>query len=461
MGVLAVAGMASGQTCNPPITSGPDVIVGDIIGPQNYTGTATVDAFSVGTVSCNIGTQGVLWFSGSTGHPNSPLHPVIGQGLYKLKNGRFEQLGQSWLKHAFFALSETLCCTSCQSTDGSTLGVRCADTYTAARNGTQSGMGPKWQVNASTGVFPYPPANPSFSGQIARRLQAKVADLEPSSATVLYFVSAQYVTQDDAAFMGGINRYNNESYRQASMTGSGSAWNMGLLSTTQRAQAGIRAWKANDSAVRSSDVLVPGDGLFIVASKATDLGGGQWHYEYAIENLDSDRSGGGFTIPLQPGTVLTNIGFHDVDYTDGDGIGNVNFSGTDWTATVSADHITWATQAFAENASANALRWDTLYNFRFDANAAPVTGGGSATLTLFKPGTPSDMSTGAIEIPGNPPTCPCEFNHDGALNSSDFFDYLNAFFALDPAADFDGNGSVTSDDFFGFVNCFLTPPAGC
>src|SRR5262249_21207617 len=141
--------------------------------------------------------------------------------------------------------------------------------------------------------------------------------------------------------------------------------------------------------------------------------------------------------------------------------GNVNFSGTDWTATVASDNITWSTETFVQNPNANALRWDTLYNFRFDANAAPVDGGGSATITLFKPGTPSVMSTGSIALPGNPPNCPCEFNHDGVLTSSDFFDYLNAFFALDLSADFDGNGSVTSDDFFGFVNCFLTPPAGC
>lgn len=457
LGILATAGMAFGQpgTCNPANTTGPDVIVGDIIGPQNYTGTATVDSFSVGTVSCNIGSQPVAWRAGTQ------FHPVIGQGLYKLKNGRFEQLGQSWLKYAFYALSETLCCSGCQPTDGSILGVHCADTYTASRNGSQGGLGPKWQVNASTGVFPASPANPAFTGSVARRLQAKVADLEPSSATVLYFASAQYVTQDDAQFMGGINRYNNESYRQATMSGSGSAWNMGLTASTQRGQPGIRAWKNSDPGVNDSAVVVPNDGMFLVYSKATYLGAGMWHYEYAVQNLDSDRSGGGFSIPLQTGTNVTNVGFHDVDYTDGDGPGNVNFSAADWTPTVTTGQVSWSTETFAQNQSANALRWDTLYNFRFDADVPPASAHGSATIALFKPGTPTSIDTRGIDVPGAVATCPCDFNRNGATDSSDFFEYLNYFFIASPAADFNHNGSVTSDDFFAFVDCFLNPPSGC
>jgi hypothetical protein len=57
--------------------------------------------------------------------------------------------------------------------------------------------------------------------------------------------------------------------------------------------------------------------------------------------------------------------------------------------------------------------------------------------------------------------CPCDFNMSGELNSQDFFDFLNAFFALDPRADFNHSGAVNSQDFFDFLNCFFTPPAGC
>ena len=41
-------------------------------------------------------------------------------------------------------------------------------------------------------------------------------------------------------------------------------------------------------------------------------------------------------------------------------------------ASVGSGAITWATTAYAVNSNANALRWGTLYNFRFDADAPPA-----------------------------------------------------------------------------------------
>ncbi len=393
-------------------STGPDVIVGDIQDVANYASLNGVEALALGTYSCNQGTQTLSWIS------NNNLHPVIGGNLYKYKvvngSGRFEHLGMSWLKHGFFALSNNLCCTGCQATSGSSLGIRCADPYTAARNGSQSGAGPKWQVNASTGVFTYPPANPAFSGSTARRLQVKITDLEASSASVRYFGEAQYVTQDDAA---AGNDNNNASYRELTVTGSGTAWTFSLTAgqTTQREKPAILAWQAIDPTVQVQNIDT--DGRLILAWKVTETTPGTWHYEYALQNLNSDRSVRAFSLPVG-GAMLTNLGFHDVDYHSGDGIGNVTTLGTDWAVTNTAGTLAWATDTFAVNQNANALRWGTLYNFRFDANVPPTSG--SITLTPFKSGSnlvvtaqvPSAAPGGPIALVCNPGaggiiSCPC------------------------------------------------------
>ncbi len=54
--------------------------------------------------------------------------------------------------------------------------------------------------------------------------------------------------------------------------------------------------------------------------------------------------------------------------------------------------------------------------------------------------------------------CPGDFNHSGSINSQDFFDFLNAFFAGDPAADVNHDGQISSQDFFDFLTAFF---AGC
>src|SRR5437016_1777738 len=91
----------------PGTVPGPDVIVGELIGlVQSQTGSVGgLVGLALGTDACNKGTIDVDWFA----LPNSD-HPFIPQNVYRMSGGadntqRFEQIGQSWGKHAFTAAS--------------------------------------------------------------------------------------------------------------------------------------------------------------------------------------------------------------------------------------------------------------------------------------------------------------------------------------------------------------------
>ena len=56
------------------------------------------------------------------------------------------------------------------------------------------------------------------------------------------------------------------------------------------------AWGAADPAVVVQTVDFANDGRFFIARKVTSLGGGNWHYELAVQNLNSDRSARGLTV---------------------------------------------------------------------------------------------------------------------------------------------------------------------
>ena len=92
------------------------------------------------------------------------------------------------------------------------------------------------------------------------------------------------------------------------------------------------AWQAADPAVAITNVDFANDGRFIIAKKITTLGGGNYHYEFAIYNLNSDRSGGGFTVDFPAGTTISNAGFKSIPYHSGE-----PYSSTPWTITINGN----------------------------------------------------------------------------------------------------------------------------
>lgn len=72
--------------------------------------------------------------------------------------------------------------------------------------------------------------------------------------------------------------------------------------------------------------------------------------------------------------------------------------------------IAWATPGYEINTNGNALRWGTLYNFRFHAASPPQLV--EATIGLFRPGFPDSVRTQTLG-PSAPPGEACVPTDDG------------------------------------------------
>jgi hypothetical protein len=376
----------------------PDVIVYDIgvdggnINDIHYYGQAGgIAAYSFATQSCNRGTAVLDWYDAG----GDVRHPVIAQNMFRLKDGRFEQIGQSWLKHGFCAVNETEAfCGPCQSTSCDTLGIGCADTYWATLNDGASGRSKRF-VNAADGTHVDGTSGPTGLAAIRGRLQVAVVDIDPAqNPGAEYFIEGQYVTADD--HQAG-NALNNCSYRPLTVNSVNSVSGGG---PTVRELSALYAWQDADRDVvlrRGISIEVGGlKSYFMVGARVRPNGGGSWHYEYAVHNLTSDRSGASFSVPIGAGANITNIGFHDVDYHSGD-----PYDGTDWSSTVAGGTVTWSTTDFATDPNANALRWGTMYNFWFDADLPPDPE--TVVIGLFKPGTPTGTNVDNVPAPTGTP----------------------------------------------------------
>src|SRR6266404_4301346 len=191
----------------PTLVAGPDVIVGDLPEMAQY-GNDTVNhlvGLGVGTTSCNNGDQPLHWFS----LPQID-HPVIPQNFYRMSGGannneRFEQIGQSWMKHAFTALEGSVCgtCNTSGCTTGTHLCPGCSDPYGSSLNASQSGIGSRAWLNPFTGVFPSTANNHSGHSHTgtSHRVTVASSDLNPAqNSGATYFAEGQYLTPHEYAW---------------------------------------------------------------------------------------------------------------------------------------------------------------------------------------------------------------------------------------------------------------------
>ena len=391
---------------------GPDVIVGDLSGLAQFgSSSGTQVGLAVGTDSCNAGTVDLNWFA----LPSND-HPVIPQNLYRMSGGatndeRFEQIGQSNVKHAFTALTGNICGFGCNGVGGTHLGSGCSDPYSASLNAGPN-LGSRAWINPFSGLFPRGDSATPPNDHIghahtgtSHRILVQIGDLNTTlNPGATYWAEGQYVTPHEYVWCqthpGECNMNNNVSHRRYSVTGTVSPFSFAPLGATVRMSSAIVAWTGATITQIQPDAA--NDGVGAVGYKVTNPSPGVWHYEYAIYNQNIDRGIQSFSVPVGLGVTITNIGFHAPPQHPGwtaDGtVGNTGYSSTPWTQTLTATDLTWSSETFAQNPNANALRWGTMYSFRFDANVPP--GNGAGTIGFFKTGASINVT---VEGPGATP----------------------------------------------------------
>ena len=378
-------------------TQGGDMVHCQLYALNQYGRNDDYVGLSVATTSWNLGDVALPWYPiPSENHPfivmNVYRHTVLGNGAT-----RFEQIGQSWVKHGFCALDNTQCSTDCIPTGCSTLGIGCTDTYSSSLNAVQNGLGPRYEVNPWTRGWVYSGSHLSQGdhghNHVDHRIQIHDDDLNPLlNPTSSYFVEGFYVCPED------IDQMNSAAWKPVGVVGTpGGIWEFPMTGSGIMPEWGfaIDAWATAEQTLLAQEVpvveFVSPDGRCILAAEATPIGDGVWHYEYALLNVDMDRKVGRFSLPIAAVTGVMNLGFSGVkSYGE-------PYSNDPWTATVADGTITFETVD-------NPLRWGTMYNFWFDATVAPNEST-AVTLGLYEQGFVEEV-TGTILGPDViPPDC--------------------------------------------------------
>ncbi|MGH7133321.1 MAG: GC-type dockerin domain-anchored protein [Phycisphaerales bacterium] len=513
--------------------------------------TAQMESLSIGTTSTNYGDLQVDWRdsnapSGGIGN-YSNQSPAIAQNIFKYQPvsgqsyGRFRQLGQGWLKVGFTSTNSNGGPGTCVQTPlgGDQLGINCLDTYGSSLNGTQGYLAPRSSVHVSSGYYTPWRNNAGASGDyLFKRVELPSSEYvsnwggSPATYTTTsrYFAEGYYVAYEDALWNNGRN---NMSWHELLVT-SASASPAKATGNSHRLEPAIAAWKVMDPAVTLANadhiytVISPGTSAsnvasaapgyvgdnrsnfppswprdvecrYVVGAKVTDLGNGQWHYEYAIYNINSDRSGGSFSMRLPFGAAVSNAGQTYPMCHSGEPYSNqyvelatgvtpdaTNTPNGAWSWTAADGKLVFtADGTYASKVNANAVRWGTLYNFWFDCNVPPTNGW--ARIGLFKPaydGTDPSVNSPAGRVARDlaqsayasvlptPTICIPDLattggalGPDGQVTVDDLTLFLARFFANDLAADIASLGGalvpddqISADDLIAFLSTFF---AGC
>jgi len=364
------------------------------------TGAYPTGAQAIGarTTCCNLGPTTIPFQAAM-----NPNHGFIHYIVARESDGRFVQISNyAWVKHTFGSNNDPGSCGTCSNVPTTSfVEPGCSDTYVASQAVDHFNLGPPPEVDPWTGAW-----NPICSyfdrgnPEVAVGLQCDgIRSLTSTQATALnaQIGLAMRVHDDDLAVLGASFWYqggyivpgeadalrdNNIGSRQFTPTWSPTAAQWTLTDGTSFLPGTIlQRW--NGATVTSASNGAD-DGRYYVAVKVTGPVNGLYHYEYAVHNRDNARGMGAFRVPVCMDAQVMNFGFRDVDRN----------AATDWTAAKVGAEIVFQTNTL----SPNPLKWNSVYNFWFDTDAAPQSGALQLDQYLVGPGAL------AVSVPSTTPS---------------------------------------------------------
>ncbi len=299
-------------------------------------------------------------FTGSRPPYGNDQHPFLVWGLFRVSEGRIEQIGRSGVKHAFFTVNQN-CEVNC-GMGGSVLWPGCEDTYGVGNNNDPQFMGPIDEIRAFAGTWDscgsFFDANcdgsqEGFSGGgFLNRMVVRETDLQVAGAQ--YFFQGWYVVRED------VNILNTMGYRPLNPQFAGSSWSFSPAGFTQGPAIDAYISVTNQDGDRRNTPVTTAVGQLRVTVNVLPLENQRWRYEYALMNLDLDAGVSSFEISVPGGVEISSPAFRAASGTDV----------ADWLIERQGNVLRFT----APDANADRQPWMSLFNFSFIADTAPVAG---------------------------------------------------------------------------------------
>jgi len=374
--------------------------------------------------STALWTAGISWnqkFTGNVAPYGNDQHPYLIWNLYRLNaDGSIEQIGRSGVKHAWLTTNGN--CADSSDHDSHLLGRSCTDTYGTGNNDTSSDLGPRSEIVPATGIWGrcgsiYDPGcvgsmTASPNGSYDQRLivrESQISSTKNPGATYLF--ESWYIARDD------INPYNSMATVTGAPNWNGGTWAPGGGSNYKLGPA-IDRWvdPANPGTNAKNAELATPEGHAKVAVKVTNLGDGQYRYDYAVMNVDFARAVTSGTAPNV--RVTSNKGFDRFSVPAPAGaqisalpgkVGEIDPS-KNWRVQITGGRVDWSTDttipsfsslSFSTSAVPKSLDWGVMYAFTLTSNRPPVAG--NATLHVAQSGTPASYDVATL-VPGTSST---------------------------------------------------------